>query len=81
MNIHVKLFEIWTSGSEGNVVLRKSLRTTDTRWAKTGGSGWDVVCKISYLELWWPSSSAERNHLCSFGSGHYSEHSCEILAV
>ena len=26
-NIHVKLFEIWTSGSEGDVVQRKSLRT------------------------------------------------------
>ena len=28
-NIHVKLFEIWTGGSVGDVVLRKSLRTTD----------------------------------------------------
>ena len=26
-NIHVKLYEIWTSGSEGDVFLRKSLRT------------------------------------------------------
>ena len=21
----------------------------------------------------------ERNHLCKFGSGHYGEHSCEII--
>ena len=32
-NIHVKLYEIWTSGSGGNVVSRKNLRTTD--WTKT----------------------------------------------
>ena len=29
-----------------------------------------VVYKISYLELLWPSS-AELNHLCNFGRGHY----------
>ena len=29
-NIHVKLYEIWTSGSEGDVVKRKSLRTDET---------------------------------------------------
>ena len=28
-NIHVKLYEIWTSGSGGNVVSRKLLRTID----------------------------------------------------
>ena len=28
-NIHVKLYEIWTSGSGGDVVQRKSLRTDD----------------------------------------------------
>ena len=33
-------------------------------WAS--GSGGDVLKKISYLELWWPFSSAERNHLCNF---------------
>ena len=27
---------------------------------------------ISYLELWWPSCSAEGNHLGNFGKGHYS---------
>ena len=26
-NIHVKLYEIWTSGSGGDIVLRKRLRT------------------------------------------------------
>ena len=30
-NICVKLFEIWTSGSGGDVVQRKSLRKTDGR--------------------------------------------------
>ena len=29
--IHVKLFEIWTGESGGDVVERKILRTTDTR--------------------------------------------------
>ena len=33
-NIHVKLYEIWTSGS-GDVIERKSLRTTDGRRTKT----------------------------------------------
>ena len=31
---------------------------------------------ISYLELWWPSCSAEQNHLGNFGRGHYKEHIC-----
>ena len=26
-----------------------------------------------------PSCSAERNHLCNFGRGHYRKHSCEII--
>ena len=30
-----------------------------------------VICDIS--------SSAEWNHLCNFGRGHYGEHSCEII--
>ena len=34
---------------------------------------------ISYLELCWPSCSAEQNHLCNFGRGHYGEHSHEII--
>ena len=34
---------------------------------------------ISYLELWWPFFSAERNHLCNFGRGHHEQHSCEII--
>ena len=28
---------------------------------------------ISYLELWWPLSSVEQNHLCNFGRGYYEE--------
>ena len=43
-------------------------------WIWTGGSGGDVVYKIYYLELQWPSCSAERNHLCNFVRGHYGEH-------
>ena len=34
-NIHVKLFYIWTSGSGGDVIYRKSLRTTDSGRTKT----------------------------------------------
>ena len=33
----------------------------------------------SYLELWWPFYSAERNHLCNFGRGHQEEQFCEII--
>ena len=32
----------------------------------------------SYLELWWPFCSVERNHLCNFGKEHYEEQFCEI---
>ena len=34
---------------------------------------------ISYLELWQPLSSAERNHLCNFGRGYYEEQFCELM--
>ena len=34
---------------------------------------------ISYLELWQPFCSAERNHLCNFGRGYYEEQFCEII--
>ena len=33
---------------------------------------------ISYLELWRPFCSAERNHLCDFGRRHHEEQFCEI---
>ena len=36
---------------------------------------------ISYLELWQPFRSAERNHLCNFSRGHYGVHSCEIILI
>ena len=36
-NIHVKLFEIWTSGS-GDVVKEKSLQTTDGHTTDVDGS-------------------------------------------
>ena len=34
---------------------------------------------ISYLELWQPHCSAERNHLCNFCRRHHEEQYCEII--
>ena len=34
---------------------------------------------ISYLELWQPLCSAERNHLFNFGRRHHKEQFCEII--
>ena len=34
---------------------------------------------ISYLELWKPLCSMERNHLCNFGRRHHEEQFCEII--
>ena len=34
---------------------------------------------ISYLELWWPLCSVERNHLCHFSRGYQEEQICEII--
>ena len=34
---------------------------------------------ISYLELWQPFCSAERNNLCNFGRGYPEEQFCEII--
>ena len=34
---------------------------------------------ISYLELWQPYCSAERNHLCNFDKGYNEEQFCEII--
>ena len=34
---------------------------------------------ISYLELWWPLCSVERNHLCNFGRWYYEDQCCEII--
>ena len=36
------------------------------------------VKNISYLELWWPFCSVQRNHFCYFGEGHYDKQFCEI---
>ena len=38
-----------------------------------------VVKDISYLGLWRPFCSEERNHSCNFGKGHYDEQFCEIV--
>ena len=42
-------------------------------------SGSDVVYKISYLELWWPSCSVDWNHLCNIGRRHHEGQPCEII--
>ena len=34
---------------------------------------------ISYLKLWQPFCSRERNHLCNFGRGFQEEQFCEII--
>ena len=34
---------------------------------------------ISYVELLRPFCSAERDHLCNFGKGHYEEQFWEII--
>ena len=34
---------------------------------------------ISYLELWQPSRSMERNNLCNFERGHHGQDSCEVI--
>ena len=35
---------------------------------------------ISYLELLQPFCSAERNHLCNFGSAYQEEQICKIIS-
>ena len=32
-----------------------------------------------FFNLWWPFCSAEQNHLCHYGRGHYREQSFEII--
>ena len=39
----------------------------------------DVVLKISYLELWQPTSSLEQNCLCNFKRGYHGKHLCEVI--
>ena len=34
---------------------------------------------VSYLELWQPLCSMERNDLCHFGRSHQKEQFCEII--
>ena len=36
---------------------------------------------ISYLELWRPFCSMERDHLCNFGRGYQEEEFCEIILI
>ena len=62
-NIHVKLYEIWTSGSEGNVVLRHFL----------------CRFKTYLIKLWQPLCSVDWNHLCNSDRRHHEEQPCEII--
>ena len=39
----------------------------------------EIFNDISYLELWPPFCSAERNHLCNFGWGYQEEQLCELF--
>ena len=36
---------------------------------------------FSYLGLWQPFCSVERNHLCNFGRGYNEEQFCEIILI
>ena len=36
---------------------------------------------ISYLELWQPLCSADRNHLCNFNRRHHEKQFCEIILL
>ena len=38
-----------------------------------------VFKNISYLELWRPVCSVQRNHSCNFGKEHFEEQFCEIV--
>ena len=44
----------------------------------TSGSG-DVSLNRSYLELWWPSCSAEQKDLGKFNRGPKEEHLCGVV--
>ena len=46
--------------------------------------GFGLVVQMSfkeknYLQLWRPFCSAEQNHLCNFGRGHYEKYFCESI--
>ena len=45
----------------------------------TSGSGGMLFKGISFLELWQPCCSLERNHLCNFGRRHQEKQFCEII--
>ena len=36
---------------------------------------------ISYLELWNPLCSVERNHLCNFGRRHHEDNSVNLFRI
>ena len=83
----LKIFLIYSSGghlvqqSKTNwAILQRALWGTFLENYFAFGPVWsDVFKDISHLELWWPSSSAVRNHLGNFGRGHYEEYFCEII--
>ena len=69
----INVFPIWNSGSpfvQQSVTICaiffegfKRNNSVKLFWIWVSGLGGDVVWNISYLELWWPSCSMERNHL------------------
>ena len=87
----LKIFLIWSSGGpfvqpsrtvcailEKGIIRNNSVSLFRTLASGSGGQK-IVVSKISYLELWQPSCSVERNNLCNFERGHHGEHSCEFI--
>ena len=73
-NCRLKVFLIWSSGSSFvrrsvticAILVEGIMRNNSLKLYWIWVSGSDVVLKISYLELWWPSCVVERNHLCNF---------------
>ena len=85
----LKVFLIWSSGGpliqqNGTIcaiLVEGIMRNNSVNlfWIWASGSEGDIVYKISYLELWWPSCSVEHNYLCNFERGHRGEYSCEVI--
>ena len=77
----LKVFIIWGSGDPPvrwsrtiyAILLAVIMRNNSVKlfWIWASGSGGDIVKKISYLELCWPSCSVEQNHLYNCERGHH----------
>ena len=86
----LKIFLIWSSGGPFvqpsrticKISVKDIMRNNSVKlfWIWTSGSGGNVIQKdISYLELWQPLCSVERNHLCNFSTGYQEEHFLELF--